>query len=517
MNSPNWLKKAVFYEIYPQSFLDTNSDGIGDLNGVIAKLDYVKSLGCNAIWLNPCFLSPFMDAGYDVEDFYKVAPRYGTNETLYTLFKQAHSKGIHIILDLVAGHTSDKHKWFVASSEPQRNEYSDRYIWTNSVWNKSKDYSCVSGMSNRDGCYILNFFNSQPALNYGYNTIAEPWQMSYKATPCVETFDELMNIMRFWLDHGCDGFRVDMADSLVKNDPDKVATASLWQRARKMLDECYPEAILVSEWSNPTQSLGKAGFDCDFVLDHDNNFYHKMCRNYDYVTKKDNSYFSKNGNCNFKEALADLKSRYNESKDKGYLGLITCNHDTPRMSRRLDEYELRIAYAFIFTMPGIPFLYYGDEIGMKYIENLVSKEGGYNRTGTRTPMQWNNETNCGFSEADKNSLYLPVETPSLATSVEKESADKHSLLAHIKKLLAFRASEPSFEADKDFEIMYATDGYPFVYRRGNVICAVNPSLKSVTAPIRNAGEKLFTFGESISDGNSISLGKQSFAVYRIVK
>ena len=129
-----WLKDAVFYEIYPQSFYDTNGDGIGDIPGIIEKLDYIKELGCNALWINPCFDSPFKDAGYDVRDYKKVAPRYGSNEDLVRLFDTAHEKGIRVLLDLVPGHTSEEHEWFKASCQPERNEYSDRFIWTNSCF-----------------------------------------------------------------------------------------------------------------------------------------------------------------------------------------------------------------------------------------------------------------------------------------------------------------------------------------------------------------------------------------------
>ena len=129
---PNWLNTAIFYEIYPQSFNDTNADGIGDMQGIIEKLDYIKELGCNALWLNPCFLSPFYDAGYDVEDYFTVAPRYGTNEDLVRLFKEAHKREMHVLLDLVPGHTSVNHKWFRESMKAARNEYTDRYVWTDS-------------------------------------------------------------------------------------------------------------------------------------------------------------------------------------------------------------------------------------------------------------------------------------------------------------------------------------------------------------------------------------------------
>src|SRR5574344_90232 len=156
-----WLNDAVFYEIYPQSFQDTNADGIGDFEGIIRRLDYIRSLGCNAIWINPCYDSPFNDAGYDVRNYKKVASRYGTNEDLYNCFKEAHKRDMHILLDLVPGHTSYQHSWFKQSQKAAHNQYSDRYIWTDSVWNRPSDFGCICGMSERDGCSILNFFTSQ--------------------------------------------------------------------------------------------------------------------------------------------------------------------------------------------------------------------------------------------------------------------------------------------------------------------------------------------------------------------
>ena len=165
---PEWLNNAVFYEIYPQSFNDTNADGIGDFNGIIEKLDYIRELGCNAIWINPCFKSPFGDAGYDVEDYYTAAPRYGTNEDLARVFSEAHARGMHVLLDLVPGHTAVTHKWFKESMKAERNEFTDRYVWTNSIWESPEGMGCIRGISDRDGSCAVNFFSHQPALNYGF-------------------------------------------------------------------------------------------------------------------------------------------------------------------------------------------------------------------------------------------------------------------------------------------------------------------------------------------------------------
>ena len=172
---PSWLKNAVFYEIYPQSFSDSNGDGIGDLKGIICRLDYLCSLGINALWINPCYDSPFMDAGYDVRDYKKVAPRYGTNEDLYDLFRECHERGIRVLLDLVPGHTSDEHPWFIESCKAEHNQYSGRYVWTEHAFQGIADHPYISGMKPRSGSYMLNFFASQPALNYGWLHRTESW------------------------------------------------------------------------------------------------------------------------------------------------------------------------------------------------------------------------------------------------------------------------------------------------------------------------------------------------------
>lgn len=185
---PKWLKDAIFYEIYPQSFYDSNGDGIGDIRGIIQKLDYVKQLGCNAIWLNPVYDSPFKDAGYDVRNYKKVKPRYGTNEDLVELIKTVHKKKMRIILDLVPGHTSDTHPWFKQAKQAKVNKFTNRYIFTKSVWDAPPEYRLMCGLCERDGNYMVNYFSSQPALNYGFAEITHPeWQLPMDHPDCLAT------------------------------------------------------------------------------------------------------------------------------------------------------------------------------------------------------------------------------------------------------------------------------------------------------------------------------------------
>ena len=196
-----WLDDAVFYEVYPQSFNDTNADGIGDLPGVIEKLDYVLELGCNALWLDPCSVSPFGDAGYDVADYCRVAPRYGTNDDLVRLFEEAHARGMHVLLDLVPGHTSIEHPWFKESCRAEGNEFSGRYVWTDDVWTPVGDVPGVNGVlrgiAERNGAVAVNFFAFQPALNYGFYRVTEPWQSAMDSPEALATRQAMKDVMAF--------------------------------------------------------------------------------------------------------------------------------------------------------------------------------------------------------------------------------------------------------------------------------------------------------------------------------
>ena len=507
---PQWLKDAVFYEIYPQSFQDTNGDGIGDFQGITGKLDYIRDLGCNALWINPCFDSPFKDAGYDVRDYKKAAPRYGTNEDLYHLFEEAHKKGIHVLLDLVPGHTSEEHEWFTMSQKAENNEYSNRYIWTNHCFEGAKGFPYIGGESERSGVYVLNFFKCQPALNYGFLDPKEPWQLPTDHPDCAATREAMKDVMRFWLDRGCDGFRVDMAASLVKNDDEeKTGTCAIWRDVRNMLDSDYPEAAMVSEWGNPRLAL-KAGFHMDFFLNGRGNGYSTLMR--DYENQEDHSFFKKDSHRDITRFLDDYLPKYKASKEDGYFCLLTCNHDTLRPRYNLDETELKLAFAFIFTMPGVPYLYYGDEIGMRYLE-LATKEGGYFRTGSRTPMQWNSGKNAGFSDADKDSLYLPVDEAPDAPTVENQESNPDSLLHTVKALLALRHDRADLQADAEFEPLYAKKGVmPFVYRRGALTVAVNPSGETVTVPSDGQKSAIYSIGSGRWENGQIVLEPQSFLV-----
>ena len=272
----NWLCNAVVYEIYPQSFYDTNGDGIGDLRGIMEKLDYIQDCGFTAIWLNPINPSSFRDAGYDVTDFYDVAPRYGTIEDYRALCDAAHKRGMKVIFDLVAGHTSIDHPWFIQSGKMEQNEYTNRYIWTNSTFDPGEG---IAGLGERDAKCISNFYWCQPALNYGYAhpDPEKPWQLPVDHPDCIATKEELKKIIDFWMDLGTDAFRVDMAPSLIKGDTDNRFMTAFWHEIRAHMQNRNPECLLIAEWGSPDRAI-QAGFHLDFLLHSGNEAYTSLLR-----------------------------------------------------------------------------------------------------------------------------------------------------------------------------------------------------------------------------------------------
>ena len=491
---PAWLENAVFYEIYPQSFQDSNGDGIGDIPGMIARLDYVASLGCNAIWVNPWYDSPFGDAGYDVRDYKKIAPRYGTNEDAKRFFDEVHARGMHVLIDLVPGHTSIDHPWFLQSEKAEKNEFSDRYIWSDSVW-EATDLPCLRGISDRDGAAAVNFFSNQPALNYGYARRTRPWMMSPDSPAALATREAIKDVMRFWLDLGADGFRVDMAASLVKADEDSAETIKLWQDFRAFLDKEYPHCAMVSEWGVPAKSI-EGGFHMDFML-------HFGPPAYTSLFRSEHPFFSREGKGDIRIFLDAYLSDLSSTQKKGLICIPSGNHDMPRLARGRDVRDLKICFAFLLTMAGAPFIYYGDEIGMRYLEGLTSVEGGYDRTGSRSPMQWEKKEGFGFTSAKTS--YIPFDKSEDAPSVEEQSVNSDSLLAAVKELLALRAAHKALQSFGEFVPVFAQkERYPFAYERRaageRILVVLNPADREECAAFDCSGKVLWSVGGVPQDG-----------------
>ena len=309
------------------------------------------------------------------------------------------------------------------------------------------------------------------------------------------------------MDMGCDGFRVDMADSLVKGDDDKHATARVWQDILGAVKSEYPDSVFVSEWSNPYVSVGEAGFDMDFYLNHAGNGYNFLLRDYD-TPGEDLSYF-RSGSCvSCKKFMDQYMPAYEAIREKGYISLISGNHDTPRISHNLSAREQKIALSFLFTMPGVPFLYYGDEIGMRYLD-LPSFEGGYTRTGSRTPMQWDDKTLSSC-------LYLPCDSASDAPTVASQLKVHDSMLNTVRSILSIRNNNNSLNADSSLEILFCNDNSPLlIYRRGDLKIAVNPSVNEVSERTDiGTCKPLWSIGEGRCEDGIIRMKPQSFVIFK---
>ncbi|MBR1765272.1 MAG: glycosylase [Ruminococcus sp.] len=504
---PEWLDSAMFYEVYPQSFKDTDGDGIGNIEGITEKLDYIKELGCTAIWINPCFESPFGDAGYDVSDYCRVAPRYGTNEDLVRLFEEAHRLGLHVLLDLVPGHTSWEHPWFKESAKAEKNPYTDRYVWTDSIWEEPAGYGSLRGISDRDGSCIVNFFTHQPALNYGFYRPQRPWQQPMDSEGPLATREALKDVMHFWLSRGCDGFRVDMAGSLVKNDEDCKGNIALWQDIRAFLDAEYPEAAMVSEWGEPDHSLA-GGFHMDFLLHFGPSHYNDLFR-------CEHPFFAGRGDAS--RFVSKYLDSYERSERRGLICIPSGNHDMDRLARHIRAEYRPLAFAFLLSMPGAPYIYYGDEIGMNYVEGLRSVEGGYGRTGSRSPMQWDSSRNAGFSEAPADRLYIPLDPSSERPTAEAQMKDPASLRSEIKRLISIRQAHKALQSLGEIEFLCdGAKGRPLAYIRSaegqRILVVINPTDAPFEIPVdERCISVVYCYGEDprLRDGRCIVGGRSA--------
>jgi len=475
---PGWLADAVIYQIYPQSFADSDGDGIGDLAGIADRLDYLSWLGVNTVWLNPCFVSEFGDAGYDVADYLTIAPRYGSNEDFERLIDAARSRGIRIMLDLVAGHTSHLHPWFKQSADDPSD---DRFIWSDSVHAPVRNW--IPSPGRRPGYYLANFYPIQPALNYGYARLdpAEPWRQPVDAPGPRANRAALREIMAYWFDRGVSGFRVDMAYSLVKDDPDRSATAALWGEMRTWIDREYPDRALLSEWGDPKTSV-PAGIHVDFFLHFVGRALRSLWDNgqgsHAAQWGTDPCYFAPEGEGSMKEFLAAWREADAAISGSGHIALPSANHDFSRLACGTRSREMTApAFAFMLTWPTLPVIYFGDEIGMRYVPGVPDKEGSQlddqARQGSRTPMQWDETPNAGFSTAPPERLYLPIDPDEDRPTVAAQREDENSLLGQVRKLIALRAAHPALGAGGTVDVLHT--GYPFVYTRGgNHLIVTNP-------------------------------------------
>lgn len=538
-NQPEWLNSAIFYQIYPSSFQDSDGNGIGDIPGITSRMEYIKSIGVSAIWLNPIFWSSWQDGGYDVIDYYLCDPRFGTNDDVVAMIEKAHSLGIKVIFDLVAGHSSYKSEWFLQAQKGTNLQYSDYYIFPS--FKDSPDDASISRSFNyeqitnnndavarqfvdidcaRAPYYVRNAGASQPALNYGYAkpNPNHPWEQAVDAPGPMAVRQEMKDVMTFWFEKGVDGFRVDMAFSNVKNDDaEKTETIKLWQDINGWVRKNYPENVMIAEWFNPKQAIDGL-FHIDFFCHSQKYNYSTLFFN---ISRRDGAfqqcYFDKNGQGELKTWYDLYKYQYDAVKGRGYASLPTSNHDYQRPStgNRTDVEQLKVVMTFFLTMPGAPFIYYGDEIGMKYFQEWAAVEGGGTRTGTRTPMQWDSSLNAGFSTvADASKLYVPLDPDEAGRpTVEKQDQDMNSLLNYTRNLIALRRSNPALDNNGEWKLISSLDQpYPMVYERtsGSKKCWVvlNPSDKSVSVKVDPQSSKPSIIGGSYKKATYKQSSKQ---------
>lgn len=508
----DWLADAIIYEIYPQSFADSDADGIGDLPGATDRLDHLAWLGVNTVWFNPCFESPFRDAGYDVSDYLRIAPRYGTNDDMAAFVEAARERGIRVVLDLVAGHTSVEHAWFRRSADDPGD---DRYVWS-----ERPGEGFVPSPGSRPGYYLKNFFDEQPALNFGYARPREdePWRQSVDAPGPQANRAALREVMAFWLDMGVSGFRVDMAYSLVKDDPDKLETARLWRELNGWLEEAHPDAVLLPESDHPAPpDLGvRSGFDGDFFLvihpAHSALFNNGGAGSLFWLPDHAHCFFEADGPDgpgSLGTFLGIWEEHLAACGDDRLVVLGTADHDYSRLccGDRTAE-QLGAAYTFLLTWGTVPSIYYGDEIGMRYLPGLPDHEGsvcnpGYNRAGCRTPMQWDDGPNAGFSSAPADRLYLPQDPDPGRPTVAAQRDDPGSVLSLVRRLVRLRRSTPALGTRAETEVL--TRDYPFAYvRGGSHLVVVNPRREpaQVAVPALRAAlaTPIVVSGVAVSDG-----------------
>ncbi|MDD2852726.1 MAG: maltose alpha-D-glucosyltransferase [Desulfuromonadaceae bacterium] len=453
-----WYKDAVIYQLHVKAFFDSNSDGMGDFPGLIEKLDYVRDLGVNTIWLLPFYPSPMKDDGYDVADYRNVYPQYGTRNDLRILVREAHRRGLRIITELVVNHTSDQHPWFQAARRaPAGSSKRNYYVWSDSDQKLAGTRIIFSDTETSNwswdplakAYYWHRFFSHQPDLNYNNPKVLKA----------------IFRVMRFWLDMGVDGFRLDAIPYLCvregTSNENLPETHDVIRQIRAQVDAHYQNRLLLAEanqWPEDVREYFGEGDECHMA-------YHfpLMPRIYMAIAQEDRHPVVEimqqtpeiPENCQWAIFLRnhdELTLEMVTSKERDYMYQMYAADPRARINlgirRRLaplmenDRERIKLMNSLLLSMPGSPIIYYGDEIGMG--DNIFLGD----RNGVRTPMQWSPDRNAGFSRADPQRLYLPpIMDPVYgyeAINVEAQTRDHSSLLNWMRRMLAVRKSSKAF-------------------------------------------------------------------------
>jgi maltose alpha-D-glucosyltransferase/alpha-amylase len=472
-----WYQRAVFYEVLVRGFSDSNGDGTGDLRGLADKLDYLEWLGVDCLWLLPFYQSPLRDGGYDISDFFSVLPEYGHASDAAHLIEQAHRRGIRVIADMVMNHTSDAHPWFQESRQDRTNPRADWYVWGDDAerWSEARVIFLDTEPSNwswdaqREQFYWHRFFHHQPDLNYDNPEVAEAMD----------------DVVRFWLDLGLDGFRLDAVPYLFERDgtngENLKETHDYLRHLRKRVDAEFPGRVLLAEanqWPSDVVDYFGEGDECHMCF-----HFPLMPRMFMAVRKEQ------------RHPITEILAQTPDIPDGCSWGIFLRNHDEltlemvtdeerdymyeefahdPLMKinlgirRRLfpllenDERKAELFHAMLFSMPGSPVMYYGDEIGMG--DNIYLGD----RDGVRTPMQWSPDRNAGFSSTDFARLYLPPLMDPVygysAVNVEAQQRDPSSFLHWVRRMLQVRKQHPVFGFGT-FEVLHAENPSVIAYLR----------------------------------------------------
>ncbi|HEY9285074.1 MAG TPA: alpha-glucosidase [Pyrinomonadaceae bacterium] len=494
--APRWWQRAVFYEIYPRSFQDSNGDGVGDLNGITRRLDYLRSLGVDAVWITPFYPSPQVDFGYDVSDYEAVDPQFGTLADFDRLVREAHKRRIKVVIDFVLNHTSDQHPFFVESRSSKTNPKRDWYVWHDPKADGSRPNNWSSSfgpvawtMDEGTGQYYYHYFYpQQPELN---------WR-----NPEVER--RMLETIRFWLKRGADGFRLDAVNYLYE-DPqlrDNPVLAELrfgsttereqekkynrdlpevqdaMVRLRAFNDRVNPESVLVGEayvpkWEELMRYYGPS----------DNGVH--LPFNFFLVMEPARSQLKAS-------VFRDVIAASERALQGRWTTYVLSNHDIPRHYDRLGDGKnndeiAKLTATMLLTLRGTPFLYYGEEIGMvttepKTVEEVRDPVGKRywplrkGRDGERTPMQWDSSAHAGFT-APSATPWLPVPPSAREKNVAAQAGDPASLLSFYRRLIALRRRSPAL-LDGDYDAI-GSDPHVYAYRRGargqTAIVALNMS------------------------------------------
>jgi alpha-glucosidase len=526
-----WWQHAVFYEIYPRSFADGNNDGYGDLKGITSKLDYLKELGVDAIWITPCFPSPQVDFGYDVSDYENIDPQYGTLADFDRLVKEGQKRGISVILDFVMNHTSDKHKWFIESRSSRGNPKQDWYVWRDgdgpnappNNWTSTFGHSAWKWDDTTKQFYYHYFYPEQPDLNWNNPQVKQA----------------MFDVTRFWYKRGVAGFRLDAVDTLFedpqlrdnpglpgkdkygeqKQDPiynkKLPGVHDVLRDLRKVADES--NAVLIGEtWTSDVASLKK------YYGEHNDELQMPMDFLFTTVNKLSPTAFRK-----------EIDAITNGG---GWPVYVLSNHDIVRHYNRYGDGKnsdaiAKMMGAMYLTLPGTPILYYGEEIGMENndptrkedVKDPIGKigwPGEKGRDGERTPMQWDSSANAGFSTATP---WLPVPLSYKTHNVAVQDKDADSILNLYRKILKMRHENPVLlegkyvalnESDENVLSYLRVDGDRAVLVALNMTANVQKlSFDLSTRGFANVQPKVLLTTMKSEPGSLSSLNLEPYGVY----